>query len=278
MAASGLEILVGHPTDSSQAAGRVHVYEQQGGGWAATAVLVALDPAPFEGFGADVALEQDRALVGTAGDAGDDLGNGSAYLFERTAIGWVQAAKLQSADSQPGDAFGSAVALAGNAAAIGAWAAEDDPASNFDSGKVYFYAEPFAGCPFLSAAPSDLSVGAGGVQVLDFTTGSLHASQLYFVAGSASGTAPGLVFDQLSVALAPDPYFHMTLKSPAASPLIGSLGLLDSQGSGQASWVLAPGAPPVLVGLQLHHACGVLDTQFGRLRLVSQPVPLTLGP
>ena len=104
-------------------AGAAYVYEHQpDGSWLETQKLVAPDSAPFDRFGHAVALAGGRALIGSFTDD-SPLGadHGSAYVFERQPGGsWSPVAKLLAADASSGDVFGSAVALAGDRALIGA--------------------------------------------------------------------------------------------------------------------------------------------------------------
>jgi hypothetical protein len=102
-----------------------YVFERQpDGAWAEVAKLSASDGAPSACFGAAVALDGDRALIG-APDAG--LG-GAAYVFERGAGGaWTEVAKLVPSSGGAGD-FGDTVALSGDRALVG-------DSSNSDLGK-----------------------------------------------------------------------------------------------------------------------------------------------
>lgn len=82
--------------------------------------LTARDGEPGDFFGTSVAISGDWAIAGAAGD--DDLGSrsGSAYVFQRTTDTWAWRAKLTASDGQRGDCFGSAVAISGDCAVVGA--------------------------------------------------------------------------------------------------------------------------------------------------------------
>lgn len=71
-------------------------------------------------FGAAVTVDANLALVGAPGD--DSLGNGAgaAYVFEQTGATWVRVAKLTASDAAEYDTFGSAVAISGDVAVVGA--------------------------------------------------------------------------------------------------------------------------------------------------------------
>ena len=130
--------------------------------------------------------------------------------------------------------------------------------------------------PRLGADKAELSLAAGGVQNLCLTAGSGHGGALYLLAGSASGTSPGIVLGGQLVPLNPDPYLSFTVGSPNTPPLGGSLGFLGGLGNGSATVTVPAGATgPGLAGLVLHHAYAILTTSVAA---VSNPVSLTLLP
>jgi hypothetical protein len=90
-----------------------------------TARLTPGDGAPEGGFGRDVAIDGDVAVV-TANEmlpywgAGPEL-PGAAYVYERSGAGvWQQTAKLTPQPATSGDLFGLKVAVEGNVIVVGA--------------------------------------------------------------------------------------------------------------------------------------------------------------
>jgi hypothetical protein len=75
---------------------------------------------PDDLFGVAVALTGDTAVVGAPGDNIENFGPGMAYVFRRDGDTWVEQALLQDPDGAERDGFGGAVALAGDAAVVGA--------------------------------------------------------------------------------------------------------------------------------------------------------------
>ncbi len=114
VALSGDRALVG--AAAGDASGAAYVFRQSAFGWTEEAKLVPADAAPGDYFGVSVALSGDRALIG--GYHHDDQ-RGAAYVFVRTAAGWVQEAKLPTV-GDPGDNLGVSVALSGDRALVGA--------------------------------------------------------------------------------------------------------------------------------------------------------------
>jgi hypothetical protein len=144
LALSGDRLLVGAigATGNDQYAGAVYVFERGQGGpgaWGQTAKLVASDGTAQDQFGNSVALSGDRALIGAYVD--DRLGQwtGSAYLFERSAAtgAWRQVRRLDAVGVQADDFFGSAVALSGDTALVGALG---DSRRGTSAGAAYIFA------------------------------------------------------------------------------------------------------------------------------------------
>jgi choice-of-anchor B domain-containing protein len=96
--------------------GGVHVFEQVGGSWTESGELSTELPAG-SGFGAAIAADGDRVLVGAPKT---NEATGTAVLFERTGGAWRVATRLTPVSAAPGDAAGSAVALVGDMALVGA--------------------------------------------------------------------------------------------------------------------------------------------------------------
>jgi len=79
------------------------------------------DGARGDSFGAAIAIDGNRAVVGVPGDSlGPDWLHGSAYVFVRQPGGWVIEAKLVASDAGNRDFFGLAVAISGDTVLVGA--------------------------------------------------------------------------------------------------------------------------------------------------------------
>ena len=104
--------------------GTAYVYRWDGANWLEETTLQADDAAPGDWFGLSVAIEGDRAFVGSVFD--DDLGaeSGSVAGFRRDALGWVQDAKFLSPAGAAGDQFGVSLAVDGANLIVGAHVAD----------------------------------------------------------------------------------------------------------------------------------------------------------
>ena len=170
---SGDTLVVGAPLEDSAARGidgfqadnkalsswAAYIFSRDSmGTWTQQAYLKGSNSETQDRFGHSMALDGDLLVVGASEDSGasgadgDQADNsapsaGAAYLFERDAQGaWSQIAYLKASNTDAGDEFGSAVAIAGTALVVGA-SLEDSNATgvdgdqtnntSIDSGAVY---------------------------------------------------------------------------------------------------------------------------------------------
>ena len=155
----------GDPTNNdANLSGAVYIYTStQRGTWTPQAYLKASNTDALDVFGFSLAIsadgntlvvgapDEDSGATTIDGDGTDDTKDsaGAAYVFRRTGPTWAQQAYLKAPNSDLGDNFGAAVAIAGdgNTIAIGAQTedgvggATPDPSSNavIDSGAVYVF-------------------------------------------------------------------------------------------------------------------------------------------
>jgi hypothetical protein len=149
VAISGNSVLIGSYLDdlgANSAQGSAYVFTRTGSSWAQQLQLT--DPAgeAFDQFGIAVALSGDVALIGASfDDPGGVQDQGSALLFTRVDATWLVGsdAKLTPADRQDFDGIGSAVAISGDTAIIGA--PFSDVNGGFDLGAAYVYVRSGSG-------------------------------------------------------------------------------------------------------------------------------------
>ena len=138
VAFSGDTALIGASRNDTAAgtdAGSAYVFVRNGTSWSQQKKLTASDGATSDRFGSAVSLSGDSVLIGAPSDdtpAGADAG--SAYVFVRSGTNWDEQAKLTASDGAALDRFGSAVALSGNMAVIGA--SFDDTTAGTDAGSA----------------------------------------------------------------------------------------------------------------------------------------------
>ena len=123
LAVSGNYAIVGadHDDDNGSSSGSAYIFQFNGSTWIEQQKLVAKDGASYDYFGKSVAISGDYAIVGADGDDDKGSASGSAYMFHFNGTTWGEQRKLIASDGKPDDRFGSAVAISGNSALVGAY-------------------------------------------------------------------------------------------------------------------------------------------------------------
>ncbi|MES1259532.1 MAG: FG-GAP repeat protein, partial [Gemmatimonadota bacterium] len=122
LALTGTTALIGAPTDSG--GGSVRVFRRSpDGSWSAAGTLPASGLVAGDRFGASIAVDGDRAVVG----APSRKSKGSVFVFRRAADGtWTQETEQPAAETvRLGAQFGAAVGVKGDRVFVGA------PSANF---------------------------------------------------------------------------------------------------------------------------------------------------
>jgi uncharacterized repeat protein (TIGR01451 family) len=179
-------------------AGEAYIYARSiDGTWTQQAKLLPSGSALNDNFGAAVALSGDTAIVGAPSNDASGTDAGAAYVFKRDGSGvWTQTAKLVGSDTVSGDNLGSAVALSGTTAIIGA-PGKDGPGT--DAGAAYVFTRDGSGvwtqtgklaAPSAAAADNfGAAVSASGLSALIGAPGKdATAGAAYVYSPDAGGT------------------------------------------------------------------------------------------
>ena len=134
----GRRAAVGAPGDigKERQTGSAYVYDCIDDRWELGAKVTAARGSARDEFGASVAIQGDRLAVGAPGDDEKARQAGSAYVFQRTAKGWREEARLIAEDGRANSLFGQAIALDGDRAVVGA---PGDPNRGKQAGAAYVY-------------------------------------------------------------------------------------------------------------------------------------------
>jgi hypothetical protein len=100
--------------------GGAFVFMRSDGVWSQQAKLIPADLSPSDLYGSAVAVEADRAVVGSPQDDDGATDAGSAYVFERNGAAWGLEAKLAPKDPNAQERFGLAVAIDASRIVVGA--------------------------------------------------------------------------------------------------------------------------------------------------------------
>ena len=146
---SGGAAIVGAPGNDASGidAGSAMIYRLNAAAdaWPLQQTLAPVSVTPDDAFGAAVSIDGDRAIVGApkTGVAGPNTGNARVFKYLPASALWSQVNIVVSSDSEAGDEFGSAVAISGDAALVGAPLEDENGA---DAGAVYaFRLDPGSG-------------------------------------------------------------------------------------------------------------------------------------
>lgn len=127
----------------------------------------------------------------------------------------------------------------------------------------------------LVSGPDQTSLAAPETAVFLLDRPQSSAGNLYLVAGSATGTAPGIPFGGVVVPLVLDPYLLATLNHASQPPFVDTFGVLDAAGDARAALVVPSGLDPALIGVTLHHAFVEMTPGFAAV-FASEAVTLGL--
>jgi|GEM_PF-5307411 len=114
--------------------GEVYVFQFDGKVWQQTQKLMASDFAQGDVFGEAVAIDGDRALIGSR--SLEDNRIGSAYVFELHDGIWTEVQKLSTLNGSGNQYFGRSLDISGNQLLVGAY---EDSSGGFDVGSVYAF-------------------------------------------------------------------------------------------------------------------------------------------
>lgn len=285
-AASGID--GNHDDQSLPGAGAAYVFKRNGTIWIRQTYLKASNPDAFDRFGAVAAISGDGNTIAigapfedspATGIDGDQVSNaavdaGAVYVFATDGTTWAQQAYLKASNTDAGDGFGTAVALAADGATLAAGAPHEasataaNPADNSrtDAGAAYVFVraaawtqvavlktatpttgDTFGGALAISGLATTLVVGAAAESL----TGVAH---VFHLAGTWSDTAQ----------LRPPP--------PAPSQLFGARVALSADGETLA--VQAPTESSTAAESGAVYAFANLAGSWHQTALLKAPLPV----
>ena len=175
--------------------GAAYVFARESGGWGEKAKLTPSDAAARDNFGVSVAVEDDTVVVGSWQDDDNGRNSGSAYVFEKPALGWagtLETLKLTAPDGAANDRFGWSVgvdldAVRGDLALVGAYSddydVDGDGSIDINAGSVHVLSIP----NWVDISNSGFTTTAQTVDSL--TNGEEYAFQIRALNRSGAGPA-----------------------------------------------------------------------------------------
>lgn len=218
-------------------AGNVHWFRRVGSGWRYGGAIPAPDEISEERYGIAVALDAERLIVGAYWDViGNNLDQGSAYVFRRQGNSFVFESKLTAALGDEGHLFGFAVDIDGDTALVGARGAfgNSGRAHLFHrSGGVWTEGATLAAPVAQSGAAFGASVALLGEHV---------------VVGAPAATPGDVDFSGAAYQYSRSGAFVRTLTAPAPSANSAFGFAVDTDGERIVAGAFQDGAPPIVTG------------------------------
>jgi hypothetical protein len=126
------------PQPDANQRGTVYVFRRDNGVWTQTQKLLASDASDYSNFGSSLAFDGSTLMVAALNaNVGDVSQQGAVYSFSFVGDSWIETEKFSASDGASSEAFGSAVAVQGTTAVIGALNAT--VGVNTSQGKAYIF-------------------------------------------------------------------------------------------------------------------------------------------
>jgi hypothetical protein len=139
VAVQGNTAVIGAPNDGTAGygTGAAYIFQKTASGWQFQQKLIAHDSSSYSFFGASVAIDGDRIVVGAYGDPNAGNYAGAAYVFVRAGTQWTPEQKLTGSENSAFDSFGISVAIKGDRVVCGAFGNSDLNQSEVGSAYVF---------------------------------------------------------------------------------------------------------------------------------------------
>jgi hypothetical protein len=249
--------------------GSVHVYDRgPGNDWSESAVLLPPNPAGPTSFGQRIAVD--------GGSLYAYWGNGALEFIETSPGSWTAVSQVVASTGAPGAISSNVLRIVGGRAFFISNAVPNGQGGVGASIPGAVVIHDFAP---LSTPISSVSAAVGGSQPLTLRMGNLWSGTPYFMLGSLSGTAPGMLVDlgfaSATLPLNFDAYTMLCLDGQA--PIGGQLGLLNQFGAADAVLEIPANLDPAFVGITVSHAAVVANWFTPRLA-VTNAIGATIAP
>ncbi len=229
VAVAGDEVLVSETGGGGSGGGVVYIYTRSGDAWVETGRLVHPDPSENDGFGISLAVSGDRLLVTAVNPRSPE--GASVHAWSRTAGGWNHDGLVVAEGLAEGMIFGTAIAMSGDFAAIGA-------ASRSGGGAVLVFRSMNGSWiqeAMLDYPGSDERSGFGSALAIDGGTLVVGAPLVDSLSGAVyvygEGPDGWAMTGELTIDDGPSSFFGMSAAVMADRVLVGAGGPSGQSGS-----------------------------------------------
>ncbi len=305
ISSDGTIVVLGSPNSDTPVgsdAGQIVVFGHDAGGWTSLAFVGAQGAAPYDQFGASVAVSADgsRIVVGAPSDTTPlGLGSGSArVLFRSSTNVWSEEAILLSGVTQGSVSFGASVAITDDGATALVGSPFENRASLTDVGgaRIFTRSGTTWSAPTLitpSAAPAyalygtSVALSAGGgralvgsidVRASTTPTGPGHVGVFSFVGGAWTEEAllalpAGVTGDRFGAAVALSGDGNRALVGAPLTAVGGTVGLYLRTAAG--TWSTETALQPAELQVGSLHGSSVAWSRSGSVALLGRPQAYT---
>jgi hypothetical protein len=118
---SGSYIIIGADRDdeNGENSGAAYIFVLNNNNWIQQTKLLANDGKAHDGFGHDVSIHNEYAIVGAFRSGNNEEFRGAAYIYKRDGDFWYQRKKLVASDDKPNNYFGACVSIYDQFAIVG---------------------------------------------------------------------------------------------------------------------------------------------------------------
>ncbi len=197
-------------------------------------------------------VDRDKKPDLLAGAPGEGPGGTARFL------GGAKGVLLHLVRGAPGGGLGTSLALAGDLNKDGyPDQILGEPRFQSGAGRIRVLSKAY----LLAGDKTSLSLAAGGTQVLFFRPGIAQAGKTYLLLGCTRPAGSGIRLGAVTLPLAKDGYFDLTILGANSRLFTNSLGTVNALGYGIVYIHLPKGLPPSLAGTLLKHSCLVISKQ-----------------
>lgn len=154
--------------------GAVDVFSSQGGGWSQVQELTAPDGTSTDRYGFSIGVSSSALVIGAPGF---NAQAGIAYFYGLNGTMWTLQSELAGSDPAGGNVFGTAVAVSGTTAVVGAPGANNTHHINGHTGTAYMF----------------VATGGTWSQQAEIKASGLHNGQVYGASVAISSTGNTVV-------------------------------------------------------------------------------------
>ncbi|MFH2064494.1 MAG: putative Ig domain-containing protein [Pseudomonadota bacterium] len=125
-----------HSNEVASYAGSAYIFKRNGTNWIEQGKLFNSNAGSYDKFATSVSIDGNYVIIGASCDDDGASGSGSAFIFKRDGVNWLEHTQLTASDAEKLDFFGGSVSIKHGFAIVGASGNDD---AGLQSGAAYIY-------------------------------------------------------------------------------------------------------------------------------------------